>query len=117
LVVDDEPDIVALFSMLLERRGFACESAATGARALELVESWRPTVMLLDIGLPDLDGYAIAQRVRAAHGQAIFLAAVTGWGKREDKERAYRAGFDIHVTKPIDELKLLDILLRASSRD
>lgn len=114
LVVDDEPDIADLFSMLLESRGHACQIAATGSEALAQVAAFQPTVILLDIGLPDFDGYRIARHVRLHHGNSIYIAAVTGWGQREDRDRALEAGIDEHFTKPVDSTLLLDMLARAA---
>ncbi len=114
LLVDDEADIVELFSMVLERRGHSCAIASTGHHALELVESFRPHLLLLDIGLPDIDGYQVARQVRASRGNTIFIAAVTGWGKREDREKAFAAGIDTHLTKPVNEGALLEVLARVA---
>lgn len=116
LVVDDEADIVDLFAMLLALHGHHCRGARTGSQAIELIASFDPTVILLDIALPDVDGYQIARHVRTTRGREIFIAAVTGWGQLEDRESAYAAGFDLHVTKPVGEATLLDIVSRATRR-
>jgi CheY-like chemotaxis protein len=71
-------------------------------------------VILLDIGLPDFDGYRIARHVRLNYGNSIYIAAVTGWGQREDRDRALEAGIDEHFTKPVDSAVLLDMLARAA---
>jgi PAS domain S-box-containing protein len=102
LVVDDNRDAADACAALLELSGHHVQTAYTGRRALELAETFRPHALLLDIGLPDLDGYQLAAKVRAAPwGRGIILIAVTGWGQEEDRRRAFDAGFDHHLTKPI----------------
>jgi CheY-like chemotaxis protein len=98
-------------------------TAHAGHRALELAEKLRPEVLLLDIGMPDLNGYQVAQSIRAAPwGQQMILVAVTGWGQEEDKRRALAAGFDHHLTKPVDGQALESLvgrcatMLRAATR-
>ncbi len=69
---------------------------------MQVGEAFRPQVILLDIGLPDLNGYEVARRIRASHwGAGVPLVAVTGWGKEEDRQRALEAGFDHYLTKPV----------------
>jgi signal transduction histidine kinase/CheY-like chemotaxis protein len=102
LVVDDNRDAADACATLLELSGYHVQTAYTGRRALELAETFRPHALLLDIGLPDLDGYQLARKLRAAPwGRGIILIAVTGWGQEEDRRRAFDAGFDHHMTKPI----------------
>jgi PAS domain S-box-containing protein len=102
LVVDDSRDAADTCAMLLELSGHHVQTAYTGQRALELAETFRPHVLLLDIGLPDLDGYQLAKKVRATSwGRGAVLVAVTGWGQEQDRRRAFDAGFDHHLTKPI----------------
>jgi two-component system, chemotaxis family, CheB/CheR fusion protein len=102
LVVDDSRDAADTCAILLELSGHHVQTAYTGQRALELAESFRPHVLLLDIGLPDLDGYQLAKRIRATPwGRGAVLIAVTGWGQEADRRRAFEAGFDQHLTKPI----------------
>jgi PAS domain S-box-containing protein len=102
LVVDDNQDAADACATLLELSGHHVQTAYTGRRALELAETFLPHAMLLDIGLPDLDGYQLAAKVRAAPwGGGIILIAATGWGQEEDRRRAFEAGFDHHLTKPI----------------
>jgi CheY-like chemotaxis protein len=74
-----------------------------GEESLEIARSMLPHAMILDIGMPDLNGYEVARRTRAeAWGADVLLIAVTGWGQKEDKDRAEAAGFDHHMTKPVD---------------
>jgi len=102
LVVDDSRDAADTCAMLLELSGHHVQTAYTGQRALELAETFRPHVLLLDIGLPDLDGYQLAKNIRASSwGRGTVLVAVTGWGQEQDRRRAFDAGFDHHLTKPI----------------
>ena len=102
LVVDDNRDAADSCAMMLKLSGHQVETAYNGTRALQVGESFRPHVVLLDIGLPDINGYEVARRIRdSAWGADLPLVAVTGWGKEEDRERAYAAGFDHHLTKPV----------------
>ena len=102
LVVDDNRDAADSCAMMLELSGYQVETAYNGTRALQIGESFHPHVVLLDIGLPDINGYEVARRIRdSAWGAELPLVAVTGWGKDEDRERAYAAGFDHHLTKPV----------------
>jgi PAS domain S-box-containing protein len=102
LVVDDSRDAADTCAILLELSGHHVQTAYTGQRALELAETFRPHVLLLDIGIPDLDGYQLAKKVRATPwGKGTILIAVTGWGQEEDRRRAFEAGFNHHLTKPI----------------
>jgi two-component system, chemotaxis family, CheB/CheR fusion protein len=102
LVVDDSRDAADTCAMLLELSGHHVQTAYTGQRALELAETFRPHVLLLDIGLPDFDGYQLAKKIRTSSwGRGTVLVAVTGWGQEQDRRRAFEAGFDHHLTKPI----------------
>ena len=86
--------------MLLSALGHEVTVAYDGPGALEAAAAWKPDVMLLDIGLPHLNGYEVAKRLRE-RGDDALLVAVTGWSKDEDKRRALEAGFDLHLTKPV----------------
>jgi PAS domain S-box-containing protein len=102
LVVDDNRDAADTCAMLLEASGHHVQTAYTGRQALELARTFRPHALLLDIGLPDIDGYKLAQQIRAAPwGHSAVLIAVTGWGQEQDRLRAVEAGFDQHLVKPI----------------
>jgi two-component system, chemotaxis family, CheB/CheR fusion protein len=119
LVVDDSRDAADICATLLELSGHRVQTAYSGRRALELAEEFRPDLFLLDIGLPDIEGYQLARRIRAMPwGQAAQLVAITGWGQEEDRRRAAEAGFDHHLTKPV-AAEALDRLLRklASERN
>ncbi|MGH8300482.1 MAG: ATP-binding protein, partial [Steroidobacteraceae bacterium] len=102
LIVDDNRDAADTCAALLELSGHHVRTAYSGRQALELAESLRPHAALVDIGLPDLNGYTLAQRIReSSWGQRTLLIAVTGWGHGEDRRRAYEAGFDHHLAKPV----------------
>jgi PAS domain S-box-containing protein len=102
LVVDDNRDAADTCAMLLEAWGHHVRTAYLGREALELGQAFHPDAVLLDIGLPDIDGYALARQIRATPwGVRAVLVAVTGWGQEEDRLRAARAGFDQHLVKPI----------------
>jgi PAS domain S-box-containing protein len=102
LVVDDSRDAADTCATVLELSGHEVQTAYNGRRALELARTFRPHALLLDIGLPDVNGYELARAIRAAPwGGGMVLIAVTGWGQGEDRRRALEAGFDHHLTKPI----------------
>jgi CheY-like chemotaxis protein len=102
LIVDDHPDAVRMLSILLGAAGYVCHVATTGNQALEQMRLHAPRIALLDIGLPDISGLELARRFRASHGNDIFLIALTGWGEPADLQRAFDAGFDRHLLKPVD---------------
>ena len=111
LVVDDNRDAADTCAMVLELSGHGVQTTYTAHAALELGETFRPHALILDIGLPDLDGYQLAAKVRAAPwGRNAVLVAVTGWGQEQDRRRALAAGFDYHLTKPIAPEKLESLL-------
>jgi PAS domain S-box-containing protein len=102
LVVDDNRDAADACASLLELSGHHVQTAYTGRHALELAETFRPHALLLDIGLPDFNGYELATKIRASPwGRGVMLIAVTGWGQEEDRRRALEAGCDHHLTKPV----------------
>jgi CheY-like chemotaxis protein len=103
LVADDNEDAADTLAMLLQLDGHEVRVAHDGRQALALAEAFRPHVALLDIGMPDLTGYAVAEALRREPwGSRIRLIALTGWGQESDRRRARAAGFDDHVTKPVD---------------
>ena len=115
LVADDNRDSAETCGMLLELAGHKVRIAHTGQAALDLAHRFHPHVLLLDIGMPELNGYQVAEAIRAAPwGRNMVLIAVTGWGQEADKRRALAAGFDHHLTKPIDVTRL-EALLQGSS--
>jgi PAS domain S-box-containing protein len=118
LVADDNRDAAATLSAVLEMSGYEVVTAYSGEQALEIGARARPQVILLDIGMPGLSGFETARRIRLeAWGRRALLIAVTGWGQEEDKRKAQSAGFDRHLTKPVDpdEIEqLLDAFLSAA---
>jgi len=111
LVVDDNADAAEMLLMVLEQFGCEVRAAHSAAAALLLAEEFAPEVALLDIGLPDMNGYELARRLRATeHGRGMRLIAATGWGQEKDRQRAFDAGFDHHLTKPIDFERLRSAL-------
>jgi CheY-like chemotaxis protein len=103
LVVDDNLDNAESLSMFLRLLGHEVETAHDGLQAIETATRFEPDIVLLDIGLPKLDGYEVAQRLRAdGTCKRAVIVAITGWGRDEDSERAKDAGFDHHLTKPVD---------------
>jgi CheY-like chemotaxis protein len=110
LLADDNRDAALSLGVLLEMSGHEVMVAHDGEEALRIARQATPDVMILDIGMPRLTGDQVARAVRSEPwGQRVFLVAVTGWGEPEDKERASAAGFDHHLTKPVevDELEKL----------
>jgi CheY-like chemotaxis protein len=111
LVVDDNRDAAESLAELLELWGSTVQVAFNGADALSAATGFHPEVVLLDIGLPDTDGYEVARRMRQRKDlQGVLLAAVTGYGQEDDRRRAREAGFDLHLTKPVDPEVLRDLL-------
>ncbi|HZY20265.1 MAG TPA: ATP-binding protein [Ramlibacter sp.] len=103
LVADDSPDALETMAALLEMDGHRVRVASDGRQALAAAQAAPPDVAVLDIGMPGLNGYEVARRIRAQPwGADVLLIALTGWGQAEDVERAHAAGFDHHVTKPVD---------------
>jgi CheY-like chemotaxis protein len=108
LVVDDNVDAADSLSMMLELSGHEVCTVYDGPAALAALPAFGPQVVLLDIGLPRMDGYEVARRIRSTlpAGRDMLLVALTGWGQAEDKRRAREAGFDQHFTKPVDPLDI-----------
>jgi CheY-like chemotaxis protein len=111
LVVDDSRDEAESLAMLLNLMGSDVRVAHDGPAALEAMSSYQPAVVLLDIGMPGMDGYEVARRARRQPGlKDVTLIALTGWGQEEDRRRCREAGFDHHLVKPVD-LEALQALL------
>jgi CheY-like chemotaxis protein len=113
LVVEDSADARQSLRMLLELAGHEVETSEDGPAGLAKIGTFRPDVALIDLGLPGMDGYAVARELRQRpETKAIRLVAVTGYGQADDRRRALAAGFDLHVTKPVDASMLDDLLGR-----
>ena len=110
LVIDDNQDAANATAMLIAEMGGDARVAYDGESALAMLQEYQPDVILLDIGMRGLDGYETCQRIRRVLGNGVLLVALTGFGQEQDKEKATRAGFDAHLTKPADEAALTGIL-------
>ena len=111
LIVDDNKDSADSLAMLLEITGNKTYMAHDGVEAVEAIEKYRPEVVLLDIGLPRLDGHEVCRRVREQPwGKDIVVIALTGWGQEDDRRKSEEAGFNGHLVKPVDYDKLLALL-------
>jgi len=116
LVVEDSPDARQSLRLLLELAGHHVETCEDGPSGLAKLGAFQPDVALIDLGLPGMDGYAVARELRRRPDtRAIRLVAVTGYGQADDRRRALAAGFDQHVTKPVDATMLDELLGRPSS--
>ena len=112
LIADDNRDSADSFAILLQHEGHQVCLAYSGMDALAMGAKFRPQLMLLDLGMPDIDGHAVAQQVRSAEwGSEVVLVAVTGYGQAEDLRKTRENGFDHHFVKPVD-FGLLQPLLK-----
>jgi len=108
LVVDDNLDAAASIETLLRIDGHEVRVAPDGEQALAAFAEYQPAVVILDIGLPKIDGYEVARRMRAMpQGREVLMIALTGYGQSEDRQAALEAGFDRHFVKPVDAQQLL----------
>jgi PAS domain S-box-containing protein len=113
MVVDDNRDAADTLALMLALEGYDVRTAYAGRDAINLAATYRPDVALLDIGMPGMSGYEVADAIRQAPwGNDIRLVALTGWGQEGDRRRAARAGFDHHLTKPVDTGRLSEFLTR-----
>ena len=111
LVVDDNRDSVETLSMLLRIKGHDARIAESGEEAIKVADEYQPHVVVLDLSLPGMDGYEVAQRLRERpYGGHMLLVALTGWSGREVQARAAEAGFDFHLLKPIEWPELEQVL-------
>jgi CheY-like chemotaxis protein len=111
LIIDDNIDAASSLAMLLRLKGHETRVAHDGPTAVAAAASYQPEVILLDIGMPGMDGYEVARRVRAGpNGESVLLIALTGWGQEEDRRRTAEAGFDHHIVKPPDADALAALL-------
>jgi CheY-like chemotaxis protein len=111
LLVDDNLDTASSLAVLFQIAGHETEVAHDGIAAIETATGFRPHVILLDIGLPGMNGYDICQRLRErSWAQAVIIIALTGWGQEADREKSRAAGFDHHLVKPVDFPELLALV-------
>ena len=114
LVADDNRDAADSMQRILALFGHEVQVAYDGSTALRLSEQFRPRVVLLDIGMPGTNGYEVARALRRSHGPRVTLVAVTGWGQEADRRRSSEAGFDHHLTKPVDPNTLNHLLAQVA---
>jgi signal transduction histidine kinase/CheY-like chemotaxis protein len=117
LVVDDNDDVAKTLAMMLRLQGHEVRVAGSGPAALETARADRPDLVLLDLGMPGMDGYEVARRLRQEPGlENIVLAAITGWAQDDDRQRSRVAGFDEHLVKPVEPDQLQKLLDRLDRR-
>lgn len=117
LVVDDNKDAADSLSRVLTAYGHETRSVYTGSSALEVAETFKPDTILLDLGLPTLDGYEVARQIREnSQLSDTQLIAVTGFGQQRDFERSHAVGFDAHFVKPVDPAVIQDLLTKVFHR-
>jgi CheY-like chemotaxis protein len=110
MVVEDNHDARESLCLLLSLSGYEVREAADGADGVRLALGWRPDAVISDIGLPGLDGWELARRLRAGLGRAVLLVALTGFANLNDRQRSLKAGFDAHLAKPAEPEDLLALL-------
>ncbi|MBV8854459.1 MAG: response regulator, partial [Sinobacteraceae bacterium] len=111
LVIEDNQDAAESLAMFLRREALSVHVAHSGLDGLQLAQSIRPNLVILDIGLPDMSGYEVAQQLRHKYGAAsLRIVAVSGWAGEEDRQRSRQAGADLHLAKPVDPQRLLEII-------
>jgi CheY-like chemotaxis protein len=118
LVADDDQDSAESLAMLLQMMGHEVRSALNGLEAVNLAADFRPDLIVLDIGMPGLDGYEVCRQIRQqpwAH--RVVIAALTGWTRDEDRDRSQQAGFNHYLVKPVDPQALTDLVARISGSD
>ncbi len=114
LVADDNDDAAESLSLQLQLGGHDVRTAYNGADALAIAESFKPHAVLLDLGMPKMDGYETARKLRRfPWGKRALIIALTGWGQQQDRERTAAAGFDAHLVKPVAEHDLFAALASA----
>jgi CheY-like chemotaxis protein len=111
LVVDDQRDVADALTRLLQTLGYEAKAVYEGRRAVDEAVAFPPDLMFIDIGMPDFDGYKTVATIRGHRECAhAILIALTGWSQPEDRQRAYESGFDLHISKPMNIDKLMEVL-------
>ena len=113
LVIDDNAAGARAMQRLVKALGGECRVAHNGETGLADLREYRPDIVILDIGMPGLDGYETCRRIRQEYGSSLMVVALTGWGQERDKDKAMQAGFDMHLTKPADPTLLEELLATA----
>jgi CheY-like chemotaxis protein len=114
LVVDDSIDAADTTAMLLQATGCAVRAVYSGEESVKQVEAFRPEIVLLDLGMPGVNGLDVCRRIRSLPGgRSLFVVAVTGWGQEEDRRKTRAAGFDAHLVKPVAPDELLNVVENA----
>jgi CheY-like chemotaxis protein len=116
LVADDNRDAADSLQRILSLYGYQVEVAYDGTAAIQLDGAFRPKVAVLDIGMPGANGFEVARSIRESRGDVVTLIALTGWGQEGDRRRAMEAGFDYHLTKPVDPGALNDLLVEVADK-
>jgi CheY-like chemotaxis protein len=116
LVADDNKDSADSLQRLLSFSGHEVRVAYDGSAALTVAREFQPRVAVLDIGMPGANGYDVARAIRSRNGSSVTLIAMTGWGQEADRRRALEAGFDHHLTKPVDLSVLNELLVKVASK-
>jgi PAS domain S-box-containing protein len=116
LVADDNRDAADSLQRILSLYGYEVQVAYDGAAAIQLDGRFRPRVAVLDIGMPGANGFEVARSIRGSRGDRVTLIALTGWGQEGDRRRAMEAGFDYHLTKPVDPGALNDLLVEVAAK-
>jgi CheY-like chemotaxis protein len=112
LIADDNQDALESLALMLRMEGHEVHCASDGEEALQLAAQRKPEILVLDVGMPKLDGCEVARRVRAeSWGRDAVLVALTGWGQEIDRRRSRDAGFDLHLVKPVDPATLCHMLV------
>jgi CheY-like chemotaxis protein len=107
LVADDNHDAAESLTLQLQLAGHDVRTVYDGLEALAVAKTFKPHIVLLDLGMPKMDGYETARKLRVrSWGKGAFLIALTGWGQEQDRERTSEAGFDVHLVKPVSESQL-----------
>jgi CheY-like chemotaxis protein len=112
LIIDDNEDAASLLSMIVTAYGQETEVANTGRHGLQIAQAFRPDIVFLDIGMPEMSGYEVAVALRQLPAlQNVYIAAVTGWNDASTRARVITSGFDLHLTKPAAVESILDVLV------
>jgi CheY-like chemotaxis protein len=111
LVVDDNVDSAESLSQVMQILGYPVAVAHDGVEAVEMAQTWRPAVVLMDIGMPRMSGLEAARAIRGRPGgERLWLVALSGWGQTEDRRKSREAGFDHHFVKPVDVEALIELI-------